>query len=79
MPYSALFHAALRGDVDGASALIEAATGDAKLRGEGAGIAVIGWAEAMLHNGQGRYPQAMTAAQHASSYDGDVGVSSWAS
>jgi hypothetical protein len=78
-PYSALFHAALRGDGGGAQTLIEDATRDATVRGEGVGTAVPGWAQALLYNGLGRYQEAMTAAQRAGGYaDGDLGVRAWA-
>jgi len=75
-PYGALVLAALRGDE--ASAPIEATRRDATLRGEGIGIALAGWAEAVLNNGLARYQRAMTAAQQASSYNGDLGPSNWA-
>jgi len=77
-PYGALGLAALRGDAAETSRLTEAATQDATLRGEGVGIAVSGWAEAVLANGLGRYQDAVAAARRASSYDGDPGVSNWA-
>jgi hypothetical protein len=64
-PYAALALAALRCRQAEASALIEATTRDAAWRGEGIGIAVAEWANAVLHNGLGRYHEAMTAAQLA--------------
>jgi DNA-binding CsgD family transcriptional regulator len=76
-PYGALVLAALRGDEE-ASAPIEATRRDATLRGEGIGIALAGWAEAVLNNGLARYQRAMAAAQQASSYNGGLGPSNWA-
>jgi DNA-binding CsgD family transcriptional regulator len=77
-PYAAMALAALRGDEDEANALIETTMRDATTRGEGVAIAVTAWAEAVLHNGHGRYQEAVTAAQRASSFNGDLGTSSWA-
>jgi len=80
-PYSELFHLALGGDEARATELADRAAKDAVLRGEGVGIAVIGWTQALLGNGLGHYAQAVTASQRASGYgDGaaDLGVSNWA-
>ena len=60
------------------SALIEATTRDATLRGEGIGVSVAEWASAVLNNGLGRYRQAMTTAERASSHDWNLGVTNWA-
>ena len=64
-PYGALALAALRGQRAETSALTEATVRDATRRGEGIGIAVAEWANAVLHNGLGNYPEAMAAAQAA--------------
>jgi DNA-binding CsgD family transcriptional regulator len=80
-PYSELFYLALRGDQAQACALAESATEDAAVRGEGVGIAVIGWTQALLGNGLGDYERAVTASQQASGYgagQADLGVSNWA-
>jgi DNA-binding CsgD family transcriptional regulator len=80
-PYSELFYLALRGDEARASALTETATKGAVLRGEGVGIAVIGWTQALLGNGLRHYEQAVTASERASGYAAgtvDLGVSNWA-
>jgi hypothetical protein len=50
------------------SALIEATASDAARRGEGIAMAVAEWANALLHNGLGRYPEAMRAARQALYY-----------
>ena len=65
-PYGALGLAAFRGTEAEASALIEATTRDATLRGEGIGLSVAEWASAVLNNGLGRYQQAMATAERAS-------------
>ena len=73
-PYAALGLAALRGRQAEASALIEATVRDVARRGEGIGMAVAEWANAVLHNGLGRYPEAMGAAQRALCYQEYPGV-----
>ena len=56
-PYAALGLAAMRGDHDKATALIEATVADVTARGEGNGLTFAWWAEAILHNGSGDYRQ----------------------
>jgi DNA-binding CsgD family transcriptional regulator len=64
-PYSAMALAAISGREDEASALIRDTIRDVSERGEGIGIAVAHWTDALLHNGLGAYPEAMAAAQQA--------------
>jgi DNA-binding CsgD family transcriptional regulator len=61
-PYGALGLAALRGREAEARALISASRAEVLRRGDGLGITVIDWAEAVLHNGLGRYEEARAAA-----------------
>jgi DNA-binding CsgD family transcriptional regulator len=82
-PYSAMALAALSGRQAEASALIEDTIRDVADRGEGIGIAVAHWTDALLHNGLGKYPEAMAAAQRAlqhQEYPGAryPGVANWA-
>jgi len=77
-PYAEIALAAWRGDDTAASGWIECTEREATARGEGVVIANIAWAEAVLHNGYGRYARALTAAERASSFNGDLGPSSWA-
>src|SRR6185437_4524150 len=77
-PYAGMALAALRGDKAETTSLIDATTRDATARGEGVAIAATAWAEALLLNGHGRYAQAVTAAQRASGFCGDLGTSNWA-
>ena len=58
-PYAAMGLAALQGRQAAVSALIEATVGDVAERGEGIAMSVAEWANALLHNGLGRYPEAM--------------------
>jgi DNA-binding CsgD family transcriptional regulator len=57
--------------------------GDASLkgvmrRGEGMGLTVIEWASAVLYNATGRYADALRAAEQASRYPEEFGLSIWA-
>jgi DNA-binding CsgD family transcriptional regulator len=67
-PYSALALAALRGNEAEASKLIEANADGVTRRGEGMGLANMQWAAAVLHNGLGRYEDALAAVQQAAVY-----------
>jgi DNA-binding CsgD family transcriptional regulator len=82
-PYAAMGLAALQGRQAEVSALIEATANDVALRGEGIAMSVAEWANALLHNGLGRYPEAMRAAQQAlyhQEYPGMhyPGIANWA-
>jgi hypothetical protein len=56
-PCAAIALATLRGDASGATALIDATLRDMPLRGEGVGISVAEWANAVLNNSLGRYAE----------------------
>jgi len=82
-PYAAMALAALRGSQAEASALIGGTLSDAGRRGEGIGMSVAEWANAVLHNGLGRYREAMRSAERAlyhQEYPGMryPGVANWA-
>jgi ATP/maltotriose-dependent transcriptional regulator MalT len=64
--------AAWRGHAREAAPLIEAGIGDAVKRGEGIGVAVAHRAEAVLHNGLGRYEDAFNAARQACAHPNDL-------
>jgi DNA-binding CsgD family transcriptional regulator len=49
------------------------------LRGEGIGIAVAEWANAVLNNGLGSYENAMQAAQRAAAHSVEMVIPTWAS
>ena len=76
-PYSSIALAAWRGRHADLAALSEPARSDAERRGEGHGLTVIAWAEAVAAVGRCAYRQALTAAAYASSYRGDGGASWW--
>ena len=64
--YGPVLLAACQGREDRATALIASSSQEVARRGEGMGLAVIQWASAILHNGLGRYEDALTAARQAS-------------
>jgi DNA-binding CsgD family transcriptional regulator len=77
-PYGALALAAWRGREADFSELIDARMDDLLARGEGAGLAMIPWASALLYNGLGRYDEALAAAQQVAAYPHEVLFSTWA-
>jgi DNA-binding CsgD family transcriptional regulator len=70
--------AAFRGRQAEATALIDATIREANLRGEGIGIALAEWANAVLNNGLGSYETAMRAAQRARAHSVELVVPGWA-
>lgn len=77
-PYGRLGLAAMRGSDAEVSALTATTVRDVTVRGEGIGVTVAGWANALLNNGHGDYAKAVTAAQRATEYSGDITSSTWA-
>jgi DNA-binding CsgD family transcriptional regulator len=77
VPYSALGLAAFAGKEAEAATMADAITADISLRGEGVGITVIEWASALLNNGVGNYQKAVTAAEHAIEYLGEMITPPW--
>ena len=64
-PYGALALAVFRGREAEAASLIETATKDVERRGEGEGLNFVSWATAVLCISQGRYEEALAAAQQS--------------
>ena len=77
-PYGDLALIVFRGQEAQAAHLIQTATDDAGLRGEGRALSYIGWAAAVLYNSLGRYEKALAAAQRASEDFPAVEFASWA-
>jgi DNA-binding CsgD family transcriptional regulator len=75
--YAGMMLAALRGDEAATTQWFESARREAETRGEGLGLGVLNWATAVLHNGGGRYADALHAAQRACE-DADTGLLSGA-
>ncbi|GAA1680715.1 helix-turn-helix transcriptional regulator [Mycolicibacterium murale] len=76
-PYAELGVAAMQGHRDRAAALIESTVTEVTARGEGNGLTVARWAEAVLHNGHGDYRSALIAAQQATDFPPELGASNW--
>jgi DNA-binding CsgD family transcriptional regulator len=76
-PYGLLGLAAFRGSSADVARLSQPTLDDAERRGEGNAITCVGWSNALLNNGGGHYPEAMAAAELASSYPGDLGGALW--
>ncbi|ROQ60148.1 regulatory LuxR family protein [Streptomyces sp. 840.1] len=71
-PYGAMTLAAWQGHAREALPLIETGIGDAVNRGEGIGVSIGHRAEAVLHNGSGRYEDAFDAARQACAHPDDL-------
>jgi DNA-binding CsgD family transcriptional regulator len=77
-PYVALGVAALAGRQAEELALADAIRREVDLSGEGIGVAVLEWAEALLNNGLGDYHKAMSAAERSVDYIGEMITPPWA-
>jgi len=78
IPYAEISLAAFRGHQDVAAPLITLGMREAVAQGEGIGISLTHWAQALLSNGLGRYAAAVDAGRVATGHGDDLGVSSWA-
>jgi DNA-binding CsgD family transcriptional regulator len=76
-PYGALGLAALRGREREARILIDATMSDTASRGEGIGVTMTHWANALLCNGLGQYEDALAAAQAAARYQQELTAPRW--
>ena len=76
-PYSAVALVALRGREAEAASLIESSRAEMTLRGEGIGISVLDWGEAVLYNALGRYEEARAAARRVAEHPQSLALSSW--
>ena len=65
VPYGSLVLAAWPGDHGQVRELVAASLDDALRRGEGSGVSIMRWAEALVCNGLGRYSEAFVAAQQS--------------
>jgi DNA-binding CsgD family transcriptional regulator len=71
-PYAALTLAAWQGREAETRRLINANIDEITQRGEGAGVGMIHWTRAFLHNSAGRYPEALAAAKQAVQYPAPI-------
>jgi DNA-binding CsgD family transcriptional regulator len=77
-PLTAMMLASLRGRHDEAVPLIETSIAEAEAAGQGIAVAYAHWSAAILHNGLGRYADALTAARQASEDTCAPHISMWA-
>jgi DNA-binding CsgD family transcriptional regulator len=75
--YAAVTLAAFQGHGAEAVQLIETATNEVVRGGEGQGLTFIHWAAAVLHNGLGRYEDALAAAQQTAENPLEVRLGAW--
>jgi DNA-binding CsgD family transcriptional regulator len=76
--YSAMALAGWQGHAREALELIEASKPQATARDEGMGLSIAHYTSAVLHNGLGRYEDALDAAEQASGYPQELGFANWA-
>jgi DNA-binding CsgD family transcriptional regulator len=76
-PYGRVGLLALRGREAEAAALIDVSRVEVTERGEGIGISVLDWAEAVLYNGLGRYEEARASALRIAEHPQDLAPSNW--
>jgi DNA-binding NarL/FixJ family response regulator len=76
-PYGSVGLVALRGREPEAISLIEESRKDVTQRGEGIGLSVLDWAQAVLYNGVGRYEEALAAAARVAEHPHDLSTSNW--
>ena len=76
-PFAAMFLAALRGNQAEVAPLIEATLAAAEAGGQGGAATQAHWVAAILHNGLGRYADALAAAEQATQ-DAHLWAATWA-
>jgi DNA-binding CsgD family transcriptional regulator len=76
LKFASMMLAGWRGNEVEALELFEPARPEATARGEGLGLGVLEWATALLYNGNGRYAEALAAAQRGCEEDDD-GLFAW--
>src|SRR6185312_6537554 len=77
-PFTAILLASWRGREAEAAPLIEVTIAEATAGGQGIAVTYARWAAAVLGNGLGRYPEALTAARQASEDMPGLYMSMWA-
>jgi ATP/maltotriose-dependent transcriptional regulator MalT len=77
-PFAAMMLASFRGSQAEAVPLTEATIADAAAAGQGIAVAYARWVSAILHNGLGRYQEALAAARQASEDRSALHISMWA-
>jgi DNA-binding CsgD family transcriptional regulator len=77
LPYGAAVRAAWRGREAEAEQIFEVTGTHMVRRGEGLGLAVVGWARALLYNGLGRHEDALAAALSVGDHAAEFGGLPW--
>jgi DNA-binding CsgD family transcriptional regulator len=78
LPYGDVCLSAMRGDASLAEPQMNRVLDEIAMRGEGVGLNVVSWFQAMLYNGLGRFADAMSAAQVAAAAPLELGPPKWA-
>lgn len=78
MPYGEVCLSAIRGDAARAEPRFHKLLDDVTARGEGVGLNMIGWFQAVMLNGLGRPAEALTAARLAAASPLELGPPKWA-
>jgi DNA-binding CsgD family transcriptional regulator len=68
----------MRGETAHAERQIQAVLADVTARGEGVGLNMLGWFQAVMHNAAGNYAQAQTAAELGAEEPLELGPPKWA-
>ncbi|MCW2982560.1 MAG: helix-turn-helix transcriptional regulator [Conexibacter sp.] len=76
-PHALVALAAVRGRADVVMPLVDHARDEVARRGEGIGLSVLEWAQALFYNGAGHYEQARSAARRVSEHPNDLTPSNW--
>ncbi|TDW90527.1 regulatory LuxR family protein [Kribbella pratensis] len=77
-PYGDVCLSAIRGDAVRAEARFRKLLDDVTARGEGVGLNMIGWFQAVMFNGLGRHEEALAAARLAAASPLELGPPKWA-
>lgn len=77
-PYGEVCLNAIRGDAGRAEPRFRKLLDDVTARGEGVGLNMIGWFQAVMFSGLGRHAEALTAAQLAAASPLELGPPKWA-
>ena len=78
MPYGDVCLSAVRGDAERAEPQFRTLLEDITARGEGVGLNMIGWFQAVMFSGLGRHTEALTAARMAADSPLELGPPKWA-
>jgi DNA-binding CsgD family transcriptional regulator len=76
-PHAVVALAAVRGRADEVMPLIDNARDEVTRRGEGIGLSVLEWAQALFYNGAGHHEQARSVALQVSEHPDDLTPSNW--